>query len=320
MATNAGQEQFKFPDENAATQQEEKLDISVEGEGDVDVAVIDDTPPEDRDRPPLKKEVADPTEEELAAYSENTKKRINELTRARHDERRRADQLAREKEELERVTRKLVEDHQRLKSYTAKGEEAYATTLKSAAEARLEMAKKQFKEAHESFDSDALMAAQEELMSARLELEKATSFRPTALQTEEKPVYNEPTEAAVPRPDERTLRWQQRNQWFGADDEMTAVALAQHKKLVTAGVDPRSEEYFEQIDARMHTLFPDFFGEREAPSEPTTRRPASVVAPATRSSGTRKVVLTKTQVQIAKRLGVPLELYAKQLTQTGGSE
>ena len=188
--------------------------------------------------------------------------------------------------------------------------------MKSAAEAEYEMAKRQFKEAHEAFDSDAMIEAQSALTTAQLKIERANNFKPTPLQEENTVVQPQVTEQAPSRPDDKTLRWQARNQWFGEDDEMTAVALVLHKKLVQSGTDPRSDEYFKQIDTRMKSRFPEFFGEPRSEDDDKgaeTKRSATVVAPASRSNGTRKITLSKTQVAIARKLGVPLELYAKQL-------
>lgn len=309
-----------LPDEKDITapqQSEEHIDISVEG--DVDVDVVDDTPSEDRGRKPLAKEPEDPTDEELSDYSDKVKGRIKELTHARHDERRAKEALFREKQELENVARRLVEDNKRLRAYTISGEKAYAVTLKSAAESEYEMAKKQYKEAHEAFDTDGVIAAQEAMMSARMKLEQAKSFTPAPLQDETADVYIAPTEQQAVRPDEQTLKWQQRNQWFGEDDEMTAVALAHHRKLVTSGIDPRSEEYFKRIDARVRSVFPSFFGDVR-PDTVAVKRPASVVAPVTRSVSAKKITLTTTQVALAKRLNIPLQEYAKQVAALNGAD
>jgi hypothetical protein len=319
MATS--RTEYKFPDEQDAPSAEnasDAPDIEVSVEGDVDIEVADDTPEEDRGRRPLEKEPDDPKDEELATYSASVQKRIKELSHARHDERRAKEALQREQEEMKRISQRLVEENIRLKQYVSTGEQAYAGSMKSAAEAEYEIAKKQFKDAHESFDADALIEAQAKLTQAQLKLEKANNFRPTPLQTEKDSVETQQIEQPQVRPDEKTLRWQQRNQWFGPDDEMTAVALIAHKQLVQSGVDPRSDEYFAQIDARMRRRFPDFFNvEKEEPTpQPTeVRKAANVVAPASRSSGPKKITLTRTQVAIAKKLGVPLEMYAKQLAQ-----
>lgn len=313
--------QFKFPDEieasDAALQQKE-TDALEQTEGDVDIEVIDDTPVQDRGFKP-RADVADVTDEELASYTDGVQKRIKALTHARHDERRAKETAFREREELERVAQRLVAENKKLKEYVSTGEQAYAGSLKQAAEAEYEMARKKFKEAHEAFDSDAILEAQSDLVKAQLKLEKATNFKPAPLQ-ETPDGVQEPESSAQPvRLDEKTLRWQARNSWFGQTDplseEMTAVALTAHKQLVNSGVDPRSDEYFAQIDARLKKRFPDFYVSDDVDAKPAeNRRPAAVVAPASRSTGAKKVKLTTTQIAIAKRLNVPLELYAKQLT------
>lgn len=306
--------EYKFPDEEDKSKAEPELEVSVEG--DIDLEVVDDTPEKDRGRKPLAQDPEDANDEELAQYSTKVQNRIKELSHARHDERRAKESILREREELERVAQHLVEENKRLKQYVNTGEQAYAGSMKSAAEAEYAMAKKQFKEAHEAFDADAMVEAQSALTTAQLKIERANNFKPTPLQEEANVVNTQVLEQAPTRPDDKTLRWQARNQWFGEDDEMTAVALVLHKKLVHSGTDPRSDEYFKQIDTRMKSRFPDFFGESRGEDDSRgseARKLATVVAPSSRSNGTRKITLSKTQVAIAKKLGVPLELYAKQL-------
>lgn len=307
-------DEYTFPDEAENNKAEPELEISVEG--DVDLEVVDDTPEKDRGRKALAQDPEDANDEELSQYSTKVQNRIKELSHARHDERRAKEAVLREREELERVAHRLVEENKKLKQYVNTGEQAYAGSMKSAAEAEYEMAKRQFKEAHEAFDSDAMIEAQSALTTAQLKIERANNFKPTPLQEENTVVQPQVTEQAPSRPDDKTLRWQARNQWFGEDDEMTAVALVLHKKLVQSGTDPRSDEYFKQIDTRMKSRFPEFFGEPRSEDDDKgaeTKRSATVVAPASRSNGTRKITLSKTQVAIARKLGVPLELYAKQL-------
>lgn len=306
-------EEFKFPHEvDAATQQNEEA----VGEDELDIEVVDDTPPKDRGYP-VAENVEDATDEELAQYTEGVQKRLKALTHARHDERRAKEAALREREELERVAHRLVDENKRLKQYVTTGEKAYAGTLKSAAEAEYAVARQKFKEAHESFDSDAILDAQTALVKAQLKLEEASNFRAAPLQTEEDAVETPVNAQNVPKPDEKTLRWQARNQWFGQSDpmstEMTAVALAVHKDLVDSGVDPRSDDYFARIDARMKRRFPEFYGSEESAKPAESKKAATVVAPASRSTGPKKIRLTATQIALAKRLNVPLELYAKQL-------
>ena len=307
-------DEFKFPDEDTspimsgAEIADDKIEFSIEGEGEVDVEVVDDTPPEDRNRKPLEG-VDEVTDDELEAYSSNVKKRISELSHARHDERRAKEQALRERQELERLAQNIIDENRRLKEYVSNGEQVYAGTLLESAQARVDAAKRLYKEAVESYDPDQIVDAQTALNEAQWNLAEAKKFRPTPLQHVEAPVYNQPTQQEPSRPDEKTVRWQARNQWFGEEDEMTAVALATHKKLVANGVDPRSDEYFERIDARMRDVYPSYFGE----SRKEARKPATVVAPSSRSTKAKKVVLTSTQVALAKRLGVPLDVYAKQI-------
>ena len=281
-------------------------------EDEVELEIIDDTPEKDRGRKPLES-VEEPTDEELRTYSEDVKKRINELTHARHDERRAKEALARERDELDRVSRALAAENQRLKGFVQTGQKVYGDTLKEAALAEVENAKAALKAAHEEFDTDAIVEAQNKLFQAQLKLDKAENFVPP-LQTQETDVQTHQPTSDVPRPDRKTLSWQARNQWFGQDEEMTASAMMAHKRLVASGVDPRTDEYFSAIDAHMKKRFPEFF-EDSAPvrQQSTGKRAPDVVAPVSKAAGPKKVSLTKTQVAVAKKLGIPLEAYAKQV-------
>ena len=110
------------------------------------------------------------------------------------------------------------------------------------------------------------------------------------------------------------MDWKQANPWFGPDDEMTSFALGLHNRLVKEGVTPQQEDYFERIDSRMRQVFPDNFEDTtQVEVAPEPKRKAQVVAPATRSTAPKKVTLTRTQVQIAKRLGLTPQQYAKQV-------
>ena len=312
-------EEFKFPDEkedaqNAQNASENKETIDFEIEGDVDVEVIDDTPERDRGVS-LAQDVEEVTEEELESYGDKVRRRIKEISHLRHDERRAKEAAIRQREELEQLARNLIDENKRLKTYVSTGEQVYAGTLKSAAEAEYEVAKRRFKEAHEAFDADAIIEAQAALTNAQLKMEKANNFKPTPLQEADNAVETQQTVQSQPRPNEKTLRWQARNQWFGADDEMTAVAIVRHKQLLSSGVDPRSDEYFSSIDSHMKMRFPEVFTQGaqddKAEKEPVFKKSTTVVAPTNRSTGTKKISLSKTQVALAKRLHVPLERYAE---------
>ena len=301
---------YKFPDEVDATDNDST-------NNEVEVEIVDDTPVKDRGREPLNREVADPTDEEINSYSDGVQKRIKELTHARHDERRAKEALLREKQELERLAQHMSNENKKLKEYVKSGSEQYAESIKKVAENDLEEAKRKYKEAYESGDSDALVAAQEAMTEAKMKTEAAKNFRAAPLQADEVDVQTQQTQVPRQDLDDKTVRWQAKNRWFGADgyEEVTSFALGLHQKLVNSGVDPRSDDYFERIDARMKSTFPDIFGETEDKprSGDGSKRPTSVVAPATRSTGARKVQLTPTQVALAKKYGLTPQQYAAEV-------
>ena len=302
-------EQYKFPDE-LDDGRNQKVEI-IQPEDDVEIEIVDDTPIQDRGRRPLDKDVEDPTDDEIENYSDKVKVRIKELTHARHDERRAKEALYREKQELERLAQHMVEENKRLKQYVNNGTEQYGAMAKSVADAELEKARRDYKAAQEAFDTDAILAAQEALTDAKMKITAVQNFRPAPLQVDEYDVQPQQPVPQQVQPDEKTLRWQAKNQWFGAQgfEEVSSFALGLHQKLVSNGVDPRSDEYFEQIDARVKSTFPEMFGgTSEKP-----RRPSSVVAPATRSTGTRKVQLTPSQAALIKKYNLDPKKYVAEV-------
>ena len=308
-------EQYKFPDELDGDSKQ-KVEI-VQPEDDVEIEIVDDTPVQDRGRRPLDREVEDPTDEEIESYTRGAQDRIKELTHARHDERRAKEALLREKQELERLAQHYVDENNKLKQYVNNGTQQYGAMAQTAAGAELDKARREYKAAQESFDTDAILAAQEALFEAKTKLQQAQNFRPPPLQVEESAVQPRQQQTQSVQPDEKTLRWQAKNQWFGADgfEEVTSFALGLHQKLVNSGVDPRENEYFEQIDARVKSKFPEVFGgndERPKSSE-TPRRPSSVVAPASRSTGTRKVQLTPSQAALIKKYNLDPKKYVAEV-------
>jgi hypothetical protein len=318
---NKQDEEFKFPDDDEAVQDDSVVRVEAEGD-DVEIELVDDTPEKDRGRKPLDKEVTDPTDDEIESYSDKVQARIKELTHARHDERRRKEELLREKQEMERLMSYLSDENKKLKQTVNQGQEAYISTATSAAEQQLVAARRALKDAQESFDTDAIIAAQEALMEAKVRFEKVKNFKPTPLQEDEPVVQRELAEPASVKPDEKTLRWQAKNQWYGQPgfEEYTSYALGLHHKLVSAGIDPRNDTYFEQIDARMKKTFPELFGANVEDDQPapakaqdTPKKPSSVVAPASRSSGTKKIQLTQRQLALAKKYGLTPQQYAAEV-------
>jgi hypothetical protein len=291
---------------------------------DVEIEIVDDVPPGDRNRKPS----APPegvTDEELENYSDKVKKRIQHFSKGYHDERRAKEQALREREELERYARVLVEENQKLKGSVDKGHNALIESAKKQVLAEVQAAKQKYKEAYEAGGTDAIIAAQESLNSAQIRMDKVNNLAPRAqppeartlqntndtVQQQQKPPAPAPS---IPR-DVKAEAWRNDNSWFGSDDEMTASALGYHSKLVKEGVDPTSDEYYEKVNSRMRKLFPENFDDDiEDATEPrVVKKAANVVAPATRSTAPIKVRLSDTQVALAKKLGVPLADYAKQV-------
>ena len=309
-------EPYKFPDE-VENKKTSNVEFEIEGEGDVEIEIEDDTPIQDRGRKPLDKEVVDPTDDEIESYSDKVKSRIKELTHARHDERRVKEATMREKQELERLAQQLIHENKRLKQNVYTGQEAIIEGAKGKAEFQLKEARANLKIAQESFDNDAIIAAQEEVMDAKIRAEQVRNYRLAPLQEEKFEVQTPQTQPAKVEPDEKTLRWQAKNQWFGQQgfEEYTSYALGLHQKLVTNGVDPRSAEYFDQIDGRMKSTFPDLFGQaNDKPrSGEVQKRPTTVVASVSRSTSAGKIKLTQTQVALAKKFGLTPQQYAVQV-------
>ena len=343
MAMQQVEFEFPDPDKKAAAvveveQEEEDLRIEVEDAvgretigkkkktlkvDDVEIEVVDDTPPADRNKKPS----APPdevTDEELENYSDKVKKRLQHFSKGYHDERRAKEQALREREELERYAKTLIEENQKLKGSVDKGHNALLESAKKQVQIELQAAKQKYKEAYEAGDTDAIIAAQEGLNNAQIRLDKVNNLKPRAGQQDTETLQSQavnvqqqkaPTQPAQPPRDLKAEAWRNDNPWFGSDDEMTAAALGYHSKLVKEGVNPQSDEYYEKVNSRMRQLFPENFDEDvdDAPEPKKVKKASTVVAPATRSTGPIKVKLSETQIALAKRMGVSLADYAKQV-------
>ena len=299
-------------------------DVEIIEDDGVQLEVVDDTPKADRNRKPSEPP-EDVTEEELQDYSEKVRRRIQHFSKGYHDERRAKEQALRERQELERVTQQLLEENKRLQQNTSKSQTALLEQAKRSVAAELEAAKNKYRQAYEAGEAEAVLEAQEALTNARLKAERLANIKLPALQEKEVPVetqqqqqvYNAPAVPEV-QVDTKAQAWQQANPWFGTDDEMTSYALGLHSKLVKNGVNPQSDEYYETINSRMRRVFPENFEdtvleglEEEEAEKP--KRSTNVVAPATRSTAPKKVTLTRTQVALAKRLGLTPKQYADQV-------
>ena len=298
-----------------------KVKVSKDNDAnDLDIEVVDDTPKADRGRkasdPP-----SDVTDEELEEYSDKVKNRIKHFSKGYHDERRAKETALRERQELEKLAQQLVDENKQLKSNTVKNQTAMLDQAKKSAEIELEKAKAAYKVAYESGEADAVVEANESITAAKIKADKLNNFKLPALQEDETPVETKvETTAPAAVADPRATEWAKTNTWFGTDDEMTSYVLGLHSKLVKSGMDPKSDEYYENIDSRMRTIFPENFEDIETETETEKPKLSNVVAPATRSTAPKKVRLTQTQVTLANRLGVPLELYAKKVAEEMGKK
>ena len=304
---------FKFPDEI----EDEKLAKGGVVEDKIEIEIEDDTPSEDQNKEPMPKEIVEELEQdELEEYSDKVKLRLKQMKKVWHDERRAKEAAYREQQEAIDYARRVTEENKRLKEQYTVGEQEYMSTLKGAAEMEVEMAKKAFKDAYDSGDSDRVVDAQQALSMATLKLGQANSFKSKPLQREENAVQQQqvPQQQATPRPDQRAMAWQERNTWFGQDEEMTASALGLHEKLKRNGVVVGSDDYYATLDKTIRKRFPEQFesSETETKVETPRTKPSTVVAPATRSTSPNKVKLRASQIQLAKKLGLTPEQYARE--------
>jgi len=297
----------------------------VQKELDFDIEIEDDTPKADRNRDPLPENIKEELEADtLDEYSDRVKNRMAQLKKAWHDERRAKEASERQRQEAERVATLSVQENKKLKETLSTGEEDYIKTLQDKYTADLAFAQREYKEAYDAGDSEKLVEAQTKMNEAQYKLGQAQDRKPQfskeTLQSKENELSSEQDTVRpnVPQPDAKAMAWQQKNQWFGKDEEMTSLALGLHEKLVRNGVDPSSDEYYRSIDSTMQKRFPENYGDTDTLEEakPAQRKPSTVVAPATRSTGPKKVRLTKTQLALAKKFKLTPEQYARELIKT----
>ena len=315
MATNEAKEyemEFEFPDEKEAKE------VKV-AKPDVDIQVEDDTPEEDRGRQPMPKEIVEALEnDDLESYSEQVKERMKQMKKVWHDERRAKEAALREHQEAIAIAKKALDENKRLRSTLTEGEKQFIDTVKNSVELEMEMAKRAYKEAYDSGDTDQVIEAQNKMSEINFKRQQILNYR-APLQTPEIDVDNR-EEVRVPTPDSKTLAWQERNPWWGTDPEMTALALGYHQKLERQfgkqyiGTD----EYWQSVDETMRRRFPDYFGEEKTqsgggrPGQRTDSKPATVVAPASRSTSSKRIVLKQSELNLAKKFGLTPEQYAKE--------
>jgi hypothetical protein len=299
--------EFEFPDEIEAKQSKaggRVVDVEPE------IEIVDDTPEVDRNRKPMAEAPAEVTDEELSKYDASVQSRIKHFSKGYHEERRAKEAAQREREEAVRLAKQVVEENKKLKGSLHEGQTALLEQAKQNVAVEMEKARTKFKIAYESGDPEALATAQEEMTSARLKSDRVANYRPDPIQITENSVQ---TGQDANDMEPKLRAWTERNTWFGPNKGMTAYAVGLHDDIVAEGYTAGSDKYYERIDAEMRSRFADKFESANNADAPPQRTKSNVVSPATRSTAPKKVVLTKSQVDLAKRLGVPLELYARQV-------
>jgi hypothetical protein len=311
MANQMQMDEFEFPDEK-----EQKVEAAQED--DFEIEIEDDTPEVDRGRQPLPKNVVEELEkDELEEYSDNVKTKLKQLKKVWNDERREKEQALREQQEAIDFAKRMMEENKSLKGRISRGEQTFVDTYKTAAEMELDVAKRAYKDAYDMGDPERLVEAQQQLNDAQYKLRRASEYVP-ALQQEETVVQREP-EVPASRPDPKMMAWQERNQWFGKDPEMTSLALGLHQKLVSeyGQAYPSTDEYWQKVDHTMRRRFPEAFSDSQEETPSTNRqrteKAATVVAPATRTTASRKVKLKQSTVNTIKKLGITPEAYIREM-------
>ena len=318
MATFKGEE-YKFPDE---IESEEKLEVTIqEDDDDIKVEIVDDTPKEDRHIDPLPEAIKEDLEkaDESADYSKNVKQKFTQYKKAWHDERRAKESALREQQEALTAAQRVIDENRRLKNLLQNGEKELISTYQSSAQMELDKAERAYREAYDSGDSDKVLAAQREMIRAEMKLDKTKNFRPT-VQTDENEVQTTTQQQVSQQMDPKVANWVSRNPWFVSQDKfaMRKYAEGVHEELAAkyGRAFVGTDEYFTSIDKEVQRRFPEEFAssKNDDGGKPQRTRPSTVVAPAKRSTAPKQVVMTKSQVALAKKLGLTNEQYAREFT------
>ncbi len=253
------------------------------------------------------------SDDELEDYGEKVQKRIKKLTERYRNEQR-------DREEAVRMAQKLLDENNKLKGRVQQLDNGYLTEYGNRLSTQEEAAKRAYKQAYESGDSDAMLAAQEQIAQIAIDKQrygaaKSRVDQQQKMQVEQQqaqPQQAQPQQDQTPaKVDPKAKAWAEKNEWFGNDRIMTTAAFTLHNELVhEEGFDPNSEEYYNEVDSRMRKEFPHKFNTAKK-SGGNQVASAGNSASRTNKQGRRSVKLSHSQVAIAKKLGVPLEEYAK---------
>lgn len=292
---------------DAAEEAQFELDVGDAEETEVEVEQPEDVP---RGTQQSEVEVAEEApakeEAEMEQYSESVQKRINRLTKKMRD-------AEREREEALKYAQNVQSEAEKIRQRMETLDQGFMNEYGQRISIQQQQAEANLKRAVELGDADATVAAQKELTNLTIAADgyaRAQRQAEARAQQPPQPIVQQPAPQQQ-RPDPKAEQWAEKNSWFGQDEAMTFAAFGIHKKLIEdEGFDPQGDDYYNELDSRIKREFPHKFGEEQSPS----RKPAQNVAGVSRSTSSgrsKRVKLSPTQVAIAKKLGVPLEEYAK---------
>ena len=294
---------------NAAEDTQYELDVGDAEETEIELEQPEEDVPRGTNEIELSEETPAKEEAEMEQYSESVQKRINRLTKKMRD-------AEREREEALRYAQNVQSEAEKIRQRMETLDQGFMNEYGQRISIQQQQAEANLKRAVELGDADATVAAQKELTNLTIAADgyarAQRQAEARAQQAQDMPQQPAPQAAPQPqRPDPKAERWAEKNAWFGQDEAMTFAAFGIHKKLIEdEGFDPQSDDYYNELDSRIKREFPHKFGEEQSPS----RKPAQNVAGVSRSTSSgrnKRVKLSPTQVAIAKKLGVPLEEYAK---------
>ncbi|MDB4344901.1 hypothetical protein OAA16_00615 [Candidatus Pelagibacter sp.] len=292
--------------------------MSEEQEPEVIVETEEETQAEAQESPEKVEEPAQESgESELDSYSKGVQSRIKKLTEKYRQE-------ERDKAEAVRLSQQLIEENKKLKTRVQSLDSGYLNEYGNRLESQTVSAKQLYKEAHESGDTDKMLEAQELISKIAVEKQRYASAKTKAeqqakLQVQRQRQQQQPQAQAQPQaqpqqapPDPKAQAWAEKNAWFGDDRVMTMAAFAINQQLIEEeGFDPQTDEYYTAIDSRIRSEFPHKFETPKKSGGGSQVASAGNSASRSTKQGRRSVKLTHSQVAIAKKLGVPLEEYAK---------
>jgi hypothetical protein len=295
------------------------IDVLSEDASDIEVSVVDDTPEEDRNRPP-RGDVAEEVEEDIPGMSERVKSRMDTLRYEFHNERRDKETALRENNEAVRYAQNVQTENKTLKDQLSNSRRLLYDQVSAKSDVEIDAAKQRFKEAYETGDADAIAEAQSDVSRLHAERSHYNVAAPDAYneQPVQQEVLDQQQKQHVPPPDPKAVAWLQKNSWFQRPgyEQLTGFAIGVHEQLVRKGYNPLvHKEYYDIVDKELRDRFPQSF-EKEAPSGsgPPTSRKTPVVAPAGRGGRKpSKVELSSSQVRLASKLGITPEQYAAQV-------